>query len=564
MADCREKLVREDCGELKVGDGKITLTHCGEEIADFTMDQCENQVIDVPCPGDGKLTITACGTKYQWSANSNGNLAINLDDCYGNLSCDDCLVYLAPGQSYELPAPLADEKKLKLIKFGSDECGLCHMMSHYDCTVAEELEIEFECVLDTDVLALEYWTHVTEDLYDTIEEMGFPTYILVNHADEVNFSVLGEIVGGTDKGLFRTRIQALLESWNHGGVFAEDCKQGSGADAPTGNCSTRTCSEFKWDCKPQNVKVCQGGCYDAYASTHGCDGDCTPDSLEYRWLLSEPNKNKYQVVRDWSRNVRYTIETKDDAEIGKKYDGRIQARCNNFPGGSDMLVHDFAVEIKQCGKQCPPNGWVSLSGCPGQPQKAGSTVTLSANANGLANSAVTYEWFKGGTNGSLEKAGGPNFDATVPAEGANQKYTVRGTWNDDPDCSSVATCTLTGRVDTDCTADKDCPSGFECQGGKCVEKVECTNNGDCGECFVCIDNKCKPKCSSNEECVGGDCVPTITPPGPDADCPDGGWVIDYDCVANKLGVRSYQTTIDTLAARLTALEGEATEPESVE
>jgi hypothetical protein len=94
--------------------------------------------------------------------------------------------------------------------------------------------------------------------------------------------------------------------------------------------------------------------------------------------------------------------------------------------------------------------------------------------------------------------------------------------------------------------------------------VECTNNGDCGECFVCIDNKCKPKCSSNEECVGGDCVPTITPPGPDADCPDGGWVIDYDCVANKLGVRSYQTTIDTLAARLTALEGEATEPESVE
>ena len=117
MADCREKLVREDCGELKVGDGKITLTHCGEEIADFTMDQCENQVIDVPCPGDGKLTITACGTKYQWSANSNGNIAINLDDCYGNLSCDDCLVYLEPGDSYEL-VPLADAKKLKLIKFG--------------------------------------------------------------------------------------------------------------------------------------------------------------------------------------------------------------------------------------------------------------------------------------------------------------------------------------------------------------------------------------------------------------------------------------------------------------
>ena len=561
MADCREKLVREDCGELKVGDGKITLTHCGEEIADFTMDQCENQVIDVPCPGDGKLTITACGTKYQWSANSNGNLAINLDDCYDHLSCDDCLIYLEPGSSFELPAPLLDAKKLKLIKFGSNECGLCHKMGHYDCTVAEELNIEFHCVLDTDVEALEYWTHVTTDLYDSIEDMGWPTYILVNHEDEINYSVIGEIIGGTDKGLFRTRIQNLMYKWDHAEILAEDCKGGSGADSPDGHCNSRTCNTFKWDCKPNNVKVCAGGCYDAYATTHGCDGECPGSELEYRWLLSEPGQNKYQVVRDWSRNVRYTIETKDDAKVGKTYDGRIQAKCGNFPGGSDMLVHDFSVEIKQCGKTCPPNGWVSLSGCPGQPKKAGSTVELSANANGLANSNVTYEWYKGGTNGSLEKTGGPNFGATVPAEGATQKYTVKGIWDDDGTCTSVASCTLVGRVDADCTVDKDCPNGFECEGGKCVEKDECQNNSDCGPCRTCVDGKCRDKCASNEECVGGECVPKVTP-GPNPDCPDGGWVIDYDCVAGKLGVRTQAETIDALSTRLAALESAATDSEA--
>ena len=50
MADCRTKIIREDCGIVKVGDGKVTLTQCGEELGDFTMDQCENITIDIPCP----------------------------------------------------------------------------------------------------------------------------------------------------------------------------------------------------------------------------------------------------------------------------------------------------------------------------------------------------------------------------------------------------------------------------------------------------------------------------------------------------------------------------------
>ena len=438
MADCREKIIREDCGTVKVGDGKVTLTQCGDELGDFTMDQCENTTVDIPCPGDGKLNITACGTKYQFSANqaTGSNTSIDLDSCFEQNSCDDCLTYVAPGGSVQT-VDLLDRGELVLVKFSSDACGICHRMGHYDCVVAEEMNIDFECVKDDDVVALEYWTPVALELYDSIEDMGFPTYILVEWTDEDNFTVIGEVVGGADKGLFRNRVQALMEDWNDGLIRADDCKDGSGADAG-GNCTSETCDDFKWDCTPRSVKVCAGGCYDAYASTHGCNGSCTGSDLEYRWLLSEPGQNRFKVVSDWSRNVRYTIEVPDSIKAGKKYDGKIEARCNDFDGDKkESLVHTFDLEVKECGKQCPGNQFVKMENCPGQPKKAGSTYELTANVEGLANTACTFEWFKGGTSGELVKTGGRNYDAPVPdTEGNSQKYTVRATWNNDNDLQS--------------------------------------------------------------------------------------------------------------------------------
>lgn len=84
MADCREKVVREDCGTIKVGDGLVNFTQCGDDIGEISMDQCENSTIDIPCPGDGRLRIIACGTTYDFTANqaTGSNTTIDLDDCY--------------------------------------------------------------------------------------------------------------------------------------------------------------------------------------------------------------------------------------------------------------------------------------------------------------------------------------------------------------------------------------------------------------------------------------------------------------------------------------------------
>ena len=500
MADCRNKIIREDCGTVEVGDGKVTLKQCGEELGDFTMDQCENTTIEIPCPE--------------------------------NLSCDDCLVYLEPGETGPAPA-LADLSQVYLLKFSSDTCGICHRMGHYDCTVAEEMGLVFECVKDDDTVAMDYWAGVWSELYPN-GDMGFPTYIMVEWTDEDNFQVIGEVVGGSDKGLFKARIKELFEVWNYSGTQpAADCKQGSGADQNGNHCVTQTCSKFKWDCVPNSVKVCQGGCYDAYASTHGCNGSCTGSELQYRWLLSEPGQKKYKVVKDWSRNVRWTIEVGDDIPVGKKYDGRIEAKCDDFDGDKkESLIHEFEVEVKACGKQCPGNDFVEIENCPNNPKKAGSTYTLTANVEGLANSGVTFYWYKGGTSGELVKTGGRNYDALVPnTPGNTQKYTVKAVWNQDDSCKATAECILEAKVPSGCSSNSDCPSGQICVDGDCVDKPECEDDGDCGQCQKCSNqNKCVNKCADSEECENGKCVEKEGEL-----CPEGGWALDYNCISDKIG-----------------------------
>ena len=182
---------------------------------------------------------------------------------------------------------------------------------------------------------------------------------------------------------------------------------------------------------------------------------------------------------------------------------------------------------------------------------------MNANVDGLANSGCTFEWYKGGTSGELLKSGGPNMEVDVPANpGGSQKYTVKAIWNQDANCKAVASCTITAKTPAGCSSNSDCPPGEICVNGECEPKNECEKNSDCGECQQCNSaGKCVNKCTANEECVNGNCVEQAG-----TDCPDGGWSIDYNCVAGKLGVRQYQETIDELMARLDVLEAPDEDP----
>ena len=119
-----------------------------------------------------------------------------------------------------------------------------------------------------------------------------------------------------------------------------------------GHCTPETCSEFKWDCYPVSVKVCSGGCYDAYWSSHGCDQKCGPEDLRYKLEVKEPGGNWEELQN--SRNTKYTFHA-EDIPPGKKIRGRITATCGDWSGpGSDTLNgKEFDIEVIDCSPDPP-------------------------------------------------------------------------------------------------------------------------------------------------------------------------------------------------------------------
>jgi hypothetical protein len=96
-----------------------------------------------------------------------------------------------------------------LIKFSSEDCGLCHKMAFYDQKVAEELGFEFIDVKMQDTVTYRKYRKILLTQYPDKSQMGWPTYILCEEP-EGEFKILGEVKGGHQKGEFRTRLQALL------------------------------------------------------------------------------------------------------------------------------------------------------------------------------------------------------------------------------------------------------------------------------------------------------------------------------------------------------------------
>jgi hypothetical protein len=96
-----------------------------------------------------------------------------------------------------------------LIKFSSEDCGLCHKMAFYDQKVAEELGFEFVDVKMQDTATYRKYRKILLTQYPDKSQMGWPTYILCEEP-EGEFKILGEVKGGHQKGEFRTRLQALL------------------------------------------------------------------------------------------------------------------------------------------------------------------------------------------------------------------------------------------------------------------------------------------------------------------------------------------------------------------
>jgi hypothetical protein len=99
--------------------------------------------------------------------------------------------------------------KPTLIKFSSEDCGICHKMAFYDQKVAEELGCDFVDVKMQDTTTYRQYRKILLTQYPDKAEMGWPTYLLCE-SPEADFKILGEVKGGHPKGEFRNRLQQLL------------------------------------------------------------------------------------------------------------------------------------------------------------------------------------------------------------------------------------------------------------------------------------------------------------------------------------------------------------------
>ena len=100
---------------------------------------------------------------------------------------------------------------LAVIKFSSEDCGVCHKMSFYDKKVASELNLEFIDVKMQDTATYRKYRKILLTQYPDKSQMGWPTYIICE-SPESEFKILGEVKGGHPKGEFRNRLQAVLNS----------------------------------------------------------------------------------------------------------------------------------------------------------------------------------------------------------------------------------------------------------------------------------------------------------------------------------------------------------------
>jgi hypothetical protein len=98
---------------------------------------------------------------------------------------------------------------LTVIKFSSEDCGICHKMAFYDQKVAAELGLEFIDVKMQDTATYRKYRKILLAQYPDKSEMGWPTYIICNSPEE-EFEIVGEVKGGHPKGEFRTRLQGVL------------------------------------------------------------------------------------------------------------------------------------------------------------------------------------------------------------------------------------------------------------------------------------------------------------------------------------------------------------------
>lgn len=96
-----------------------------------------------------------------------------------------------------------------VLKFSSEDCGICHKMSFYDAKVADELGLTFVDIKMQDTATYRKYRKILLAECPDKADMGWPTYIVCEEP-EGEFQIVGTVKGGHPKGEFRKRLQAVV------------------------------------------------------------------------------------------------------------------------------------------------------------------------------------------------------------------------------------------------------------------------------------------------------------------------------------------------------------------
>ena len=392
------------------------------------------------------------------------------------------------------PSPPAQQaavpEKTYVIKFSSNSCGICGRMAHYDKKVIEELGLTYDYAKRSEPKTWNNFRYLAKQLYPNPESMGFPTYIIAKGSSKDKLTAIGQVRGGSEKGSFRKKIQAVLDSE----PLPYGCSHESEGKGTSG--SAEYWADVYSNCKLTRSEVTKGS---------------AP-----RPPKSDERRGKY---RQWISNDKPGEDYGNGSHIFHLSDKDTEDGGSSGGGG---------------GNDC--DDWKLVVDCPG-PGNEGDPLRISAKGEGINDSNLTFKWYIGD-----DKQGeGSTYNGVYPKCGTSVTFrcVVRKT-SCDSSHNKEKTCTVTsnpcGGGGGDPCDGVSCPPGQVCQNGVCVDDGSgsgnpclpnpcpngeaCMTNGDgtyqciptdpcagvsCPPCHTCVNGICIDLCSNGQICDGGVC-----------------------------------------------------------
>ena len=415
------------------------------------------------------------------------------------------------------PTPVPAKKKTKVFKFSSSDCGTCGRMAKFDQGAVEQLGYEFQTVNRGDTEEWEKYQYVLDQIYGPEDVIGFPSYIAVEGTDETDMVALGEVRGGMDKGKFKEKIQLVIKN------RASEPRIEPGDD----------------NCKYWKVR-CQCGCQ----QDEGESGGNPTWTTKYYEDENLPGSNSdYEVIS--------THEDQNICQDNKCI--KLELGCNcNFGAVNGGDIRDGLCTLTCYKKKDEPEptpepeptcdkDFTLVLDCPKDCGKESGTRTISANADGIANSNVTFKWYEGSAGGGNQIGSGTSVNINCPPPGQSQKYACQATYKEGP-CDITRTENCVVSTDADPCAGVSCGPCQECVNGECVDQCkpgeECVNGNcqpvdpckdvTCAPCHNCVNGECVDQCGPDQECVGGKCQDKD--PCKDVSCPPCHRCVNGECV----------------------------------